>query len=133
MKSDFQCKRCGRARYGSLTGGSYTRLNGQNGLIEDSDGRCTDCLEKDPTFHVGQRITVAAWWMNGKPVACEVESYCERFDSLDVRPLTGNRHGRYIKVKDAIPEQPNYQSQLTEIHKEPNENTIRKNRGDAGR
>jgi hypothetical protein len=91
---DYRCSRCGRVRYSSTTKGHY------------------DCLEKEPPFYVGQKITVKAWWRNNKPTPCIVEKYSDLYDSLDVRPLIENPHGRYIHSKDVIPEKDNYREEM---------------------
>ncbi len=112
-EKDFHCSRCGLARYGSTTGGEYLRANKETGFVNDGGDRCTDCLESDPEFHVGQLIAVAAWWQNRKPVQCAVVNFNRQTRFMDVEPTSGNRHHRFINAKDVIPEQENYRDQLS--------------------
>lgn len=77
-------------------------------MINDGGDKCTDCNQSEPPYHVGQLVTVKAWWQNGKHVGCEVEKLSENQKFIDVRPLTGNRHGRFVDVADVVPEKNNY-------------------------
>jgi hypothetical protein len=49
---------------------------------------------------VGRIFNVVAWWLKGEIVPCSILSTPNSWQSLDVRPLSGNTHARTVKIAD---------------------------------
>ncbi len=115
---DFRCAKCGMCRYNSVSG-QYERSNGQVGLVNDGGSKCTDCIESDPMFSVGETVYVRAWWSSMRPVKCQVVSCDRKSDPvMDVQPVEGNPHRRFIRASDVILEKSNYRDEIAKLRTE---------------